>query len=284
MHYLDELVAEPQAESSETLLFVHGNPTWSFHWRELIRALRGRYRCVAPDHLGCGLSDLPTRSLRMAHHVNHLAQFVETLELSNVTLVAQDWGGAIGLAAMLRFPERLQRIILLNTGAFPPPYIPWRIRVCRMPVLGRLAVQGGNLFSRAALRMALAKGRLPSDVEAGYLAPYCNWQRRQAVYDFVADIPASPSHPTWKDLEQLERNLPQLADRPIQLIWGMADWCFRPECLARFETIWPRAQIHRLAGVGHWVVEDACDEVIALINQFLGELPLPEHQNARLHA
>jgi cis-3-alkyl-4-acyloxetan-2-one decarboxylase len=270
LHYLDEAEGSPIREERETLLFVHGNPTWSFHWRNLIQALRPRYRCVAPDHLGCGLSDKPPRLLRLADHVENLAALVERLDLERVTLVAQDWGGAIGLAALLRMQERLERIVLFNTGAFPPRYIPWRIRACRLPVVGRLAVQGGGLFSQAALRMTLARrAQLEPAVAAGYLAPYDSWPNRSAVYGFVKDIPSGPREPTWQLLADVERKLTTLADRPALLIWGMRDWCFRPDCLARFEEAWPAAEVHRLADVGHWVVEDAPDDAIQIVSKFL---------------
>ncbi len=270
MHYLDE---GPAADAA--LLFVHGNPTWSFHWRRLMAALRSKHRCVAPDHLGCGLSDRPRQFLRLNDHIENLGALVERLSLERITLVAQDWGGAIGLGAMLRMPERLQRVVLFNTGAFPPRYIPWRIRACRMPLLGRLAVQGAGLFSRAALRMTLARRRrLDPDVAAGYLAPYDSWSSRRAVYGFVRDIPAprrrlGTSSLTSDILAEIERGLSTFADRPICLVWGMRDWCFRPNCLGRFIEAWPQAEVHRLPDVGHWVVEDAPEESLAIVEQFL---------------
>jgi cis-3-alkyl-4-acyloxetan-2-one decarboxylase len=268
MHYVDE--PAKGAVPAGTLLFVHGNPTWSFHWRQLILAFRSKYRCVAPDHLGCGLGDKPTRLLTLDDHIDNLVALVEQLALSDVTLVAQDWGGAIGLGAMLRMAERLRRIVLFNTGAFPPRYIPWRIRACRVPALGQLAVQGANLFSRAALRMTLARRkRLDPAVAAGYLAPYNSWGNRRAVYGFVKDIPSRPRSPTWQTLAQIEANLPTLADRPALVVWGLRDWCFRPDCLEQFEQAWPRAEVHRLADVGHWVVEDAAEEALPLVRQFL---------------
>jgi haloalkane dehalogenase len=266
IHYVDE---SPQL-SGATLLFVHGNPTWSFHWRRLILALRPRYRCVAPDHLGCGLSEKPPRLLRLADHIDNLSALVRQLNLTSVTLVAQDWGGAIGLGAMLRDPRRLARIVLLNTGAFPPPYIPWRIRACRVPVLGRLAVQGGGWFNRAALWMTLARrGRLEPAVAAGYLAPYNSWSTRWGIYGFVSDIPSRPSHPTWQTLAEIEDQLPTLADRPVLLVWGMRDWCFRADCLEGFARAWPQAEVHRLGDVGHWVVEDAPEDSLAIVQRWL---------------
>jgi haloalkane dehalogenase len=272
LHFLDERPAKPADQREGTLLFVHGNPTWSFHWRRLIAALRSSFRCIAPDHLGCGLSDKPYRLQNLADHIANLHALIESLNLRNVTLIAQDWGGAIGLGAALRDPERIERIVLFNTGAFPPPYIPWRIRVCRWPVVGQLAVQGANAFSRAALRMTRARSRrLDPDVAAGYLAPYDNWSNRRAVYGFVKDIPTNASQPTWQLLSEIERGLPTFSDRPIKLIWGMQDWCFRPDCLERFIRVWPRAEVHRLPDVGHWVVEDAPEEALALVQHFVLE-------------
>jgi haloalkane dehalogenase len=271
MHYLDEAPAPPNGVPfQECLLFVHGNPTWSFHWRQLIAALRDRYRCVAPDHLGCGLSDKPVRLLRLQDHIDHLTTFVEKLGLQRLTLVAQDWGGAIGLGTMLRRCAELDRIVLFNTGAYPPAYIPWRIRACRLPIFGRLAVRAGNLFSRAALRMTLARRRrLEPAVEAGYLFPYSTWKSRLGVYGFVHDIPRRDNHPTWHVLAEIECALPTLANVPAALIWGMKDWCFRPDCLERFRSVWPNAQVHPLADVGHWVVEDAPQDVLYIVSKFL---------------
>lgn len=267
---MDEAPANVPAERLPTLLFVHGNPTWSFHWRRLIGEFRYRYRCVAPDHLGCGYSDSQPHPLQLADHVDNLQQLVERLDLRRITLVAQDWGGAIGLGATLRMPERFERLVLFNTGAFPPWFVPWRIRVCRVPLLGRLAVQGLNAFSRAALRMTLSKtARLDPRVAQAYLAPYDGWHRRAAVYQFVRDIPTDQRDATWQTLAKIEAGLPRLGHLPKLLVWGMRDWCFTPACLEKFRDTWPQAEIHQLADVGHWVVEDAPEESQRLCGDFL---------------
>jgi haloalkane dehalogenase len=285
IHYIDEGPTDyGTGRSRGTLLFVHGNPTWSFHWRRLIEALRPHYRCVALDHVGCGLSDKPSRLLTLDDHIRNLTAFIDQIGLDRLTLIAQDWGGAIGLGAMLRMPAQLNRIVLFNTGAFPPTYIPWRIAACRVPVIGRLAVQGANLFSLAALRMTLSRRkRLEPAVDAGYLAPYDTWANRRAVYGFVRDIPkprrrislrlesaSRRDAATWTTLAEIERELPSLVDMPSCLVWGMRDWCFRPDCLERFNSAWPRAEVHRLADVGHWVVEDAPEESLQILAEFLG--------------
>ncbi|MEQ8209977.1 MAG: alpha/beta fold hydrolase [Lacipirellulaceae bacterium] len=272
LHYLDE-----GPRDAPVLLFVHGNPTWSFHWRELIKAFSDRFRCVAPDHLGCGLSDLQPSPQGLADHIDNLAGLVESLDLSSVTLVAQDWGGAIGLGTALRLKERFERIVLLNTGAFPPWFIPWRIRVCRWPLVGKLMLQGANAFSRAALTMTVNQTTLTSEIAHGYLAPYHNWQRRAAVFQFVKDIPLSASHPTWQTLADIEAGLPTLKDVPKLLVWGEQDWCFTTECLDKFVEIWPGAEVLRIADGGHWIVEDATEEVINRMERFLTSDAQPIH-------
>jgi len=268
-HYLDE-------GEGEVLLLVHGNPTWSFHWRELIRSCRGSYRLVAPDHLGCGLSDKPRDAdYRLAAHIDRMVRMIESLDLHDITLVVHDWGGPIGLGAALRMPQRFARLVLLNTGAFPPPYIPWRIRACRIPIFGTLAVRGLNLFARAALRMAMCHpDRLTPSERQAYLAPYDNWNNRLAIERFVRDIPGTARHPTHATLAEIERMLPRLADLPTQIIWGMQDWCFRPDCLRRLRQILPQAAVHEIAGAGHWVMEDAREEILRLLPEFLRHNPL----------
>lgn len=268
MHYVD-----PSREAGDPILMVHGNPTWSFFYRRPLRDLQDRHRTIAVDHVGCGLSDKPVDyPYCLATHIDNLCRMIDELDLENTTLMAHDWGGAIGLGALLRRRERFKRIILMNTGAFPPPYIPLRIRACRWPVLGKLGVQGLNLFARAATRMATTQpGGLPSEIADGFLAPYDRWAHRTAIYQFVKDIPASKRHSTWSLLNQIEEELPSLADWPIQLIWGMKDWCFRPECLERFAHHWPHACVHKISTAGHYVMEDAPDEVGDVIRRFLQE-------------
>lgn len=265
-HYVDEGRGKP-------LVMVHGNPTWSFYYRHVIQAFRGSHRTIAPDHVGCGLSDKPQYySYTLRQHTDNLVRLLEKLDLQQITLLVHDWGGAIGLGAALAVPERFERLVLFNTGAFPPPFVPWRIAACRTPLLGPLAVRGLNLFARAAIRMAVERP-LERDVVDGLLAPYNSWAHRIAIMRFVQDIPFSPRHPTWEVLQQLESNLPKLSHLPTTMIWGMRDWCFRQECLERLLKSFPAAQVHRLADAGHYVIEDARDQILAILTQALGTPP-----------
>jgi cis-3-alkyl-4-acyloxetan-2-one decarboxylase len=268
-HYLDEGQGEP-------LLLVHGNPTWSFYWRELVRGLRDKYRLIVPDHVGCGLSDKPQQyEYRLAKHIDNLRRLIEHLRLEHLTLLAHDWGGAIGLGAAVAEPSRFDRFVLFNTAAFRSQRIPWRIRICRTPLLGEWAVRGLNAFARAALTMAVAKReRMTPAVRAGLLAPYNTWANRIALHRFVTDIPLSPGHPSYAALEAIEQRLAALADRPMMLVWGMQDWCFTPHFLERFLEFFPAAEVHRLFDASHYVVEDAHERIVPLVEGFLDRTPV----------
>lgn len=272
LHYVDSgpmsTVAEPS--STRSCLFVHGNPTWSFYWRNLILGLNDQFRCVAVDHVGCGLSDKPqTYSYTLKQHTANLVALIDRLDLQNINLVAHDWGGAIGLGAAVARRERFSSLVLLNTGAFPPPYIPVRIQACRIPFLGTMAIRGLNAFAGAALRMATERPQgLDPLVKSGLIAPYHNWETRVAVDAFVKDIPWRSNHPTYAVLDELEKSLATLAHLPVDLIWGMKDWCFTPQCLQRFRQHFPRARVLELPTAGHYVVEDEPAKVLSEIQEF----------------
>lgn len=255
LHYVDEGKGEP-------VLFVHGNPTWSFYWRELIRALRPERRVLAPDHLGCGLSDKPQDwSYRLADHVANLERLVLGLDLRDISLGVHDWGGAIGMGVAVRHPERFKRLIVFNTAAFPSPRIPLRIAACRIPGFGALAVRGFNGFAGAATVMATEKGLSPA-VKAGLLAPYDSWATRIATLRFVEDIPMAPGHPSWATLHEIAAGLERLRDKPITLLWGEKDWCFTPHFREEWQRRFPGAEVIRYEDAGHYVVEDAADRVV----------------------
>lgn len=262
MHYVDEGQGRP-------LLMIHGNPTWSFYYRRLVEAFQGDFRAIAVDHVGCGLSDKPAKHpYQLADRIDDLANLVEKLDLQNATLLAHDWGGAIGLGTVLRMPERFSQIVLFNTAAFPPPFIPKRISACRIPLLGTLGMRGLNLFARAALWMAVEDRRnLPKLVRAGLIAPYDSWSNRRAIDAFVKDIPR-PSDPTWKVLKEIEEGLRGL-DQKSLLIWGMKDWCFNTTCLEKLQELLPHAEQHPIATAGHYVIEEAADEIIERLKPFL---------------
>lgn len=277
LRYLDEGPHEGSASShAPTILCVHGNPTWSFYYRRVVERFSPSHRVVAVDHLGCGRSDKPNENqfaYTMAAHRDNLIHVIDSLQLKNIVLLAHDWGGAIGLSAVHQRLDRLSGLALLNTAAFPPPYMPKRIAACRWPIVGTPAVRGLNLFAKAAVTMAMSRTSLSATVAQGLLAPYDNWDHRVAIDRFVRDIPLHRSHPTYPTLAELEANLKDFEHLPIQLIWGMKDWCFRPECLRRFEDVWPNARVNELATTGHYVLEDSPEETLDTLAAFLASIP-----------
>ncbi len=264
-HYIDEGTGRP-------VLMLHGNPTWSFFYRDLVKALRGTHRCIAPDHLGMGLSDAPPPEkfgYTLAAHIDTAEALVHDLGLIHFDLVVHDWGGAIGMGLAERMPDRVGRIVIMNTAAFPSPRIPFRIRVCRWPVFGAFLTHGLNGFVRAALRMTTVKP-LPRAVRKGYAFPYRDRARRRTVHRFVRDIPLDESHPAMPVLRGIEDALPRLADKPVLVAWGGRDWCFNDSFYEEWLRRFPRAESLHVAQAGHYLLEDAGDEIIPAIGRFLG--------------
>jgi haloalkane dehalogenase len=268
MHYLD-------VGRGETLLMVHGNPTWSFYYRALVKDLSKDYRCVAPDHVGCGLSDKPRDwGYRIGDHVDNLGRLVERLDLRDVTLIVHDWGGPIGYATALERPERFKRFVVFNTGAFLLP-LPRSLRAVRIPLFGSVVVQGLNGFLLSGLRWAVSdRSRFEGAVREGYLAPYDSWANRHVIRRFVEEIPIEKNHHNRYLLETLGHGLPRLADRPHMIIWGKRDWVFHPGFLDEWRRRMPGAEFHVFEDKAHWVVEEAHERIVPLIRDFLARHPL----------
>ena len=264
LHYLDE-------GEGEVLLFLHGNPTWSFYYRSLIQNFQGRYRCVAPDHIGCGFSDKPQDySYTLTTHIDNLEKLVDFLGLKNITLMVHDWGGAIGMGLAVRKPELIKRLVLFNTASFLSMDIPLRIGLCRMPLLGTILIRHLNLFVKGVLRFGLKRRKqLTQNVRAGYLAPYDTFENRIANLKFVQDIPMEQTVPSYSVIQYIETNLKQFDGHPILIIWGSEDFCFNVKFLNKWREIFPRAEVREVCNAGHLVVEDAIDEIIPWIEGFL---------------
>ncbi|MEQ1824573.1 MAG: alpha/beta fold hydrolase [Pirellula sp.] len=265
MHYVDE---QPSADSiatnKSTILCVHGNPTWSFYYRSIVSHFSKTHRVVAVDHVGCGLSDKPLHyAYTLEQHTRNLIRLIDSLDLDDITLVVHDWGGAIGLGAAVERASRFRNLLVLNTAAFPPPYIPWRIAACRIPCIGSWAIRYLNAFARTATFMAIDRlPRLSQNAKNGLLAPYDTPNHRIAIDGFVRDIPMTKSHPTRQVLEKLEQQLTKLCQCNIRFVWGMKDWCFTPVCMERMNQHWPNATRRELSDVGHYVMEEAPGKVI----------------------
>jgi haloalkane dehalogenase len=270
MHYVDE-----GPRDGAPVVMVHGNPSWSFYFRDMIRALAPRLRAIAPDHVGCGRSEKPgddRYSYRLASRVDDLEALLEHLGVrERVTLVLHDWGGMIGMGYATRHPERIARLVILNTAAFPLPAskpLPWSLWLGRNTAPGAWLVRGLNAFSRGALRWCVTRPLAP-EVAAGYLEPYDSWAHRIAVLRFVQDIPLRAGDPSWGPVSAVADRLALFAETPMLLCWGERDFVFDRHFLEEWLRRFPRAEVHRFPDAGHYVLEDAGREIIPLVERFI---------------
>lgn len=255
---------------------LHGNPTWSFYYRELIKGLSPEFRAIVPDHMGCGLSDKPGMDqydYRLKSRVDDVETLLDELGITrDISLVLHDWGGMIGMAYALRHPERIRRLVVMNTAAFLLPdgkSLPVRLRLIRnIKPFGTFTVLGLNAFAVGALFMASHK-RLPRDVRSGLVAPYNNWHNRIATLKFVQDIPVSKKDPSYGLAKYVDDNLHRLINVPMLILWGEHDFVFDMDFLFRWRRRFPDAKVRTFKDAGHYVLEDAADRIVPMVRSFL---------------
>lgn len=271
-HYLDE-------GQGEAVVMVHGNPSWSFYYRNLAIALRDSYRVIVPDHIGCGLSDKPGED----EYDYTLKQRIIDLEIlllhlninEDITLVVHDWGGMIGMAFAARHPERIKRLVILNTAAFHLPKtkpFPWQLWLIRNTPFGSFLAQGLNAFSRGAATFCVERP-MDEKVREAYLAPYDSWDNRVAVYNFVKDIPLAPEDQSYKIISKVEDNLKALAGKPMLICWGEKDFVFDHHFLGEWRRRFPKAEVHSFPDAGHYILEDAGEEIVPMVKEWLKANP-----------
>ena len=262
-HYLDE-------GQGETLLMLHGNPTWSFYYRNLILGLKKSYRCVVPDHMGMGKSDKPQNyPYTLSQHIDNLVALVSELSLKDITLVVHDWGGAIGMGFAVRYPQKVKRLILFNTAAFLSKKIPIRLRLFRITGFGALAIRGFNAFALAATNMACKnRDRMTGEVRAGYLAPYNNYANRIANLRFVQDIPMRPQDYSYQLMQDIQNNLLKFQRNKTLICWGDKDFCFNNYFLKIWLNYYPKAEVHKFPNCGHYILEDGGIKIMTIIRNF----------------
>ncbi|MET0614040.1 MAG: alpha/beta fold hydrolase [Thermoleophilaceae bacterium] len=264
LHYVDEGPRE-----GPTLLFVHGNPTWSYMWRRPIAELseQGR-RCVAFDHMGFGRSDKPPHLARysLEAHIEHARTLVEKLDLTDVTLVAHDWGGPIGLGAMLDHADRLSSAVLVNTWAWElPSFVPPFIREFRTEGLGEILVLGGNLFVESIPGGMVSRDTDPVMMEA-YRAPFPDYWSRVGMLAFQREIPFTERDRSAALMGSIHERLQQL-DIPVTLVWGMRDPVFQPVFMDQWRELFPDARVVELEDAAHFVPEDRPDAVTEALSE-----------------
>ncbi|MEM7790831.1 MAG: alpha/beta fold hydrolase, partial [Verrucomicrobiota bacterium] len=166
MHYLDEGIGP-------VVLMLHGNPTWSFYYRKVVdRLVAAGYRCIVPDHIGCGLSDKPQNyAYTLKRRIDDVERLIDSLGIDQFSLIVHDWGGAIGCGLAVRRPDALQKLVLLNTAAYLSKRIPWRIAFVKIPYLGEFIIRGLNGFAGPAVVMSV-NAPLSRSARSGMLWPY----------------------------------------------------------------------------------------------------------------
>jgi cis-3-alkyl-4-acyloxetan-2-one decarboxylase len=268
-HYLDEGQGEP-------VVMLHGNPSWSFYYRNLVMALKDQHRCIVPDHIGMGLSDKPgddKYTYTLKNRVDDLEALLDHLGLTeNLTLVVHDWGGMIGFAYASRYPERIKRLVVLNTSAFLLPStkpFPLPLWLARDTAVGAWLVRGLNAFSATASFVCCTEHPMEPDLRAAYTAPYDSWENRIATLRFVQDIPLTPGDQAYEIVKGVQDGLDRFASVPMLICWGDKDFVFDHHFLAEWQRRFPNAEVHRFPKAGHYILEDARESVIPLIREFL---------------
>jgi haloalkane dehalogenase len=275
-HYLDE-----GAPDADPVVMVHGNPSWSFYYRNLARDLRADHRVIVPDHIGMGLSDKPgdaAYDYTLERRAEDLGALIDHCGLGDrITLVLHDWGGMIGMLWASRNVARVARLVLLNTAAFHLPAakpLPMALKMVRTNPIGPLLVRGWNAMSKSAVKWCCTRTPMSKEVAAGYLAPYDSWANRIGVLRFVQDIPLRKGDRGYDLVTEVQEGLDRFAAVPKLICWGMQDWVFDHHFLAEWERRCPEAEVHRFDDAGHYILEDADAEVRPLIRDFLARHPL----------
>jgi len=253
---------------------VHGNPTWSFYYRNLVLKLRDRYKVIVPDHIGCGLSDRPseqTYRYTLRSRIDDLATLLEQrIGSAPFRMVVHDWGGMIGLGMALQEHHRLQQLTILNTSGFLLPdsrKFHGILRFART-ALGGCLIRHQNAFVRGTLRWGSKTNCITPEIRAMYLAPYDSSANRLAVQRFVQDIPLKPRDESYETALNVDKNLSLIKSVPKQILWGRQDFIFDDAFLNEWKRRCPEAQCHVFENAGHLVLEDANTEICEKVDSF----------------
>jgi haloalkane dehalogenase len=266
LHFVDEGPGD-----AAPLLFLHGNPTWSYLWRRPIAELSSNgHRCVAFDHMGFGRSDKPPTlsAYSLQRHVDNAIALIDELDLRDVTLVAHDWGGPIGLGAMLERPGRLRALVLMNTWAWElPSFLPPFLREFRTEGLGEILALGGNLFVES-IPGGMGRRNVDPVMMDAYRAPFPDYWSRAGTLAFQREIPLTERDRSAPLMASIHDRLQGL-DVPVLLVWGMRDPVFQPVFLEQWQELFPDARTVELDAASHFLVEDDPEAVTGAIAGFL---------------
>lgn len=270
MAYLDEGTGRP-------IVMVHGNPTWSYIWRDFVKGLSSHARCIVPDHIGFGCSDKPRDGTyhTLERHIRNLTALLRHLELDKVTLVLSDWGGPIGLGWATRNPEKVERLILMNTWGMRSDGLlkfPMSFRALRSPGMGEILIQKHNLWVERFLPLGIAKKeRVTEGLMDAYRAPFPFPDDRAAILRFMRMVPIRGGDESYETMGEIEAGLEAL-DVPVDIFWGGKDSALTPRVAHYFADLLPQGdpdEVITLGDAAHFVQEDAHEAIVPrLVSRF----------------
>ena len=271
MHFVD-------IGSGEPIVMLHGDPTWGYLYRHFISPLAQRYRCIVPDHMGMGKSDVPQdRSLYcLEHHIANLEGLLLHLDVHDITLLLHDWGGPVGLGFATRYPERIKRLVLMNTWAFAPwpggPF-PRLLELIRSERGEAFVLKKNGYLEPALTGTTYHTNHLTGTVMAAYHAPFPTPESRLAMLCWSRDIPVQETDGSYAEMKRIEQGLSQFSQIPILLIWGMRDPVLSPLVLQQWQRLYPQARTHELEDASHFLQEDAPSRIVQWLEVFLKATP-----------
>ena len=259
MHYLDEGAGDP-------IIFIHGNPSWSFQFRNVIKELSNEYRCIAPDLIGFGLSDKPADwSYLPKDHAPIIDEFLESLDLKDITIVVGDWGGPIGLSYAINHPDRIKNLVITNTWLWSVKK-DWYYQMFSSFVggpIGKFLINKRNFFARDII--PIASGKRPSkEVHLHYLKPLEKKEERIGSWVFPREVVGS-----YEWLDSLWEKRSAIKDKNTLLAWGLKDIAFREKELNRWMELFPSAKVVKFPGAGHFVAEDEPEKLVSEIVELI---------------
>jgi len=254
MHYLDEGQGDP-------IVFVHGNPGFSFEFRNIIKEMAKTNRCIAPDHIGFGLSDKPYEwDYLPVNHATNFALLIDSLNLNNIILVVNDWGGPIGLSYALKHPEKIKKLVILNSWMWSVENDPYYLKFSRMMGggIGKFMIRNFNIFGKMVVKKAVGdKKKLDKNIHKHYYKHLERKKDRKGCYTFPKQIIGSSE---W--LASLWQQKEKINSISTTIIWGMKDIAFREQELNYWIENWNNPKVIKLPETGHFPQEEAPDKVI----------------------
>lgn len=254
MHYVDIGEGDP-------IVMVHGNPGWSFEFRNIIKEMSKTNRCIAVDHIGFGLSEKPSEfDCLPASHAKNFEALMDYLNLENITMIFNDWGGPIGLSYAIRHPEKFRKFIIMNTYLWSVEDDPYYQKFSRLMggAIGRFMIKNFNIFGNFFLTKVVGdKKSLPKHIHKHYYKHLATRKDRKGCYTFPREVVNS-----GKWLESLWSQRDRINNIPAVLVWGMKDIAFREKELNKWIENWNNPKVIKLDGIGHYPHEEAPDEVI----------------------